>query len=347
MIRTLAIETSCDDTSIWIINFDNNIFNVEKLLAYSQVQDHLKYGGVVPEVASRLHSEKIIEILKQFEQNIKDIDFITVTSSPWLPWSLIVWVGSANIIWEFFNKPVINVNHIMWHLFSLMLERDITKIQFPLVVLTASGWHNEIYLIENWELNNKNIKLENLFIWKVGPYHFYKLGQSLDDAAWECFDKVSRMLWWPYPGWVWVSKNALLGKPNPKYQFNRIFLKADEYNFSFSWMKSQVYYLLKKLEEEWVQLTTEIVQDICYEFQEAVVEVLSKKLVKSAIEYWAKTIGISGWVSANDRLYEYALDYKNKKMWDWIDLLKPIKKIYSTDNAAMIGVVGIIEYLSN
>lgn len=338
MIKTLAIETSCDDTSIWIISFDGKFFKSKKLLAYSQIDDHQKYWWVVPEIASRLHSEKIIKVLNTiWFWNISKVDFISVTTHPWLPWSLVVGKAVANLLWEQFQKPVIEVNHIYGHIFSLFLERNIHEIQFPMMVLTASGWHNDLYLIEILHIPSSQ------FQWHNSKFQITKVWHTLDDAAWECFDKVSRMLWWPYPWWLRIAQKALKWKPNPDFQFKRIFLSADKFEFSFSGMKSQVSLLLKKLEKIWVQLSETIICDIAYEFQEAVVEVLAKKLIKSWIKYWVKTLGIAWWVSCNDRLREYL----NEQIWKKgnIDTIKPTKKIYSTDNWAMIGVAGILKYL--
>ena len=340
MIKTLAIETSCDDTSIWIITFDWQRFEVEKLLAYSQIDDHKQYWWVVPEIASRLHSEKIIAILEKiWLDKIKEVDFITVTAKPWLPWSLMVWVSSAHMLWEFLWKKVVEVDHIEWHIFSIFLERNIDEIEFPMVVLTASGWHNDIYLIElkNNKINPSNININENF-------KIEKLWQTLDDASWECFDKVARMMWWSYPWWPWISKKASMWKPNKLVEFKRLYLKSDEFNFSFSWVKSKAYYLMEKLKQEKIELTDELINDIAYEFQESVVEVLANKLIKAAVKYWAKTVSLCWWVSANDRLFEYTKEFAEKKgLWD-IQIIRPIKKVYSTDNWAMIWLVWIMNF---
>lgn len=373
-MKTLAIETSCDDTSIWIINFDWTTFTVDNLLAYSQVKEHNEFGGVVPEIASRLHSEKIIAVLNNiWRDKIKEVDSISVTSYPWLPGSLVVWKTVASLLWEYFQKPIIHVDHIVWHVFALLLERNINEIKFPMIVLTASWWHNNIYHVSNssntenkidWE--NKNLPINR---WK---FQITKIGQTLDDAAWECFDKVSRMLWWPYPWWVRIGQQAELGKPNDKFKLSRIRLSKDGFDFSFSWVKSQIYNLIKKQKDtslsSWAQskdikkslFTDQEISDIAYEFQESVVEVLAKKLLKAAIKYEAQSIWLSGWVSANDRLQEYILEllennqriknqtqtspiFANKKLAWNIQFLTPTKKIYCTDNAAMIWVAGILK----
>ena len=374
MVTTLAIETSCDDTSVGIVSFDWHVFAIDSLLAYSQVQDHQQYWGVVPEIASRLHSDKIIEVVKNIGlDKIKDVDFISVTVHPWLPGSLIVGKAVASLLSIYFAKPLVHVNHIYGHLFSLLLERKITDIQFPLVVLTASGGHNDIYLVQSvecrvqsktqpWMLNPEPWTLFDLEWKSFWWYKIAKIGYTLDDAAGECFDKVARMLWWPYPGWQWISEHASQWKPNDDVKFNRIFLSKDGFEFSFSWMKSQVSFLLKNLEKNWelkienwkLQVPEELVCDIAYEFQEAVVEVMIKKLVRAGIAFGAKTLWLAGGVSCNDRLREYLnkqlemiddkLEIKWKKQTDVI-CLRPTKKIYSTDNAAMIWLAGILEYI--
>lgn len=139
MIKTLAIETSCDDTSLSIVSFDGEVFAVEQLLAYSQIDDHQKYGGVVPEFASRLHSEKIIAVLQKIGRDaIAQVDFISVTTHPGLPGSLVVGKAVAHFLARQFAKPLEEVNHVYGHLFSLFLERNVKEIQLPMVVLTAS-----------------------------------------------------------------------------------------------------------------------------------------------------------------------------------------------------------------
>ncbi len=348
-MKTLAIETSCDDTSVGIVNFDSQIFTVDALLAYSQIQDHQQYGGVVPEIASRLHYDKILEVIKNIGfDNIKDVDFISVTVHPWLPGSLVVGKAVASLLASYFTKPLVQVNHIYGHLFSLLLDRKTSEIQFPLVVLTASGGHNDIYIVnsEKWKVKSDGIERKE-FWW----YTIAKVGYTLDDAAGECFDKVARMLWGPYPGGQRISEKALQGKPNSDVEFKRIFLSKEGFEFSFSWMKSQVSFLLKQLVESWklkvegwkTNIPEELVCDIAYEFQEAVVEVMIKKLVRAGIAFDAKTLWLAWGVSCNDRLREYLQSYAKEKMPEAV-VLRPMKKVYSMDNAAMIWLAGILEF---
>ncbi len=357
MVKTLAIETSCDDTSVGIVSFDGQTFTVDALLAYSQIQDHQQYWGVVPEIASRLHFDKIIEVIKNIDlDNIKDVDFISVTTHPGLPGSLVVGKAVATLLSSYFAKPLVHVNHIYGHLFSILLERTPSDIQFPLVVLTASGGHNDIYVVTDAEYRMQNPEwMEWLERKSFGWYKIAKVWYTLDDAAGECFDKVARMLGGPYPGGQRIAEKAAKWKPNDDIQFKRIFLSKENFEFSFSWMKSQISFLLKGLVTSWklqvtgwkLEIPEELVCDIAYEFQEAVVEVMIKKLVRAGIAFDAKTLWLAGGVSCNDRLREYLnnqLPITNDKLKKNMICLRPTKKVYSTDNAAMIGLAGILEY---
>ena len=134
-MKTLAIETSCDDTSLWIISQQEGVFTVEKLIAYSQIKEHNQYGGVLPEIASRLHSEKIVALLQEIgRKEIEDVDFISVTAEPWLPWSLIVGKSAATLLSAYFQKPLKNIHHILGHMFSLLIERKKSDLQCLIIV---------------------------------------------------------------------------------------------------------------------------------------------------------------------------------------------------------------------
>ncbi len=332
--KTLAIETSCDDTSIGIISYNGETFSVDQIVAYSQIE-HEKYGGVVPEFAYRLHSEKIIALLGKIgKENIKQVDNISVTTHPGLPGALVIGKTVATMLSQYYQKPLIEVNHIHGHLLSIFLERKLSEIKFPIVVLSVSGWHNDLYLLEKKSEKNNFLVFDDISI--------TKLGSTLDDAAGESFDKVARMLGGPYPWGKRISDLATLWKINPEISFKRIFLKSDEFNFSFSGMKAQVHFLLENYKEKKIPLTDKLKADIAYEFQEAVVETLAKKLLKAALAHEVKTIALVGWVSANDRLISYTTDLKNQKWLAEIPLLTPTKKLYCTDNSAMIGVVWLL-----
>ncbi len=346
MIKTLAIETSCDDTSISIISFDWNKFHNDQMISVSQIDDHQKHGGVVPELASRLHRQKIIKLLEKiWLDKIKDVDFITVTAKPGLPGSLLVWVNTAYMLGEFLDKPVLDIDHINAHIFSIYLERTIQDIDFPMVTLTASGGHNQIYLLK--ELSESTDTDLDVVTIKDKKISVQMLGASRDDASWECFDKVARMLGGEYPGWPWISQMAKKGSSNPKVKFKRIFLDKDKYEFSFSWMKSKAYYLLEQLNKEDTELTESLKQDICYEFQEAMVHMLGKKIIQAGKEYQAKSIVLTWGVSSNDRLFEYVKNRSQKKLNHNFKVLRPISKKYSMDNGAMVWVMWIIRYMGD
>ena len=188
-MKTLAIETSCDDTSLAIVSNDNWVFNVDKIVMYSQIQQHIPFWWVLPEVASRLHSEKIVALIQEiWLKNIENVDFISVTTKPGLPWSLVVGRTAAYLLSEYYNKPLVEINHIHGHIFSILLERSVDDIEFPLVILTASWGHNDLYVV-NKKLNEN---LESLDTEKVWPFFVTKVWYTLDDAAWEAFDKVSK-----------------------------------------------------------------------------------------------------------------------------------------------------------
>ncbi|MDD2536931.1 MAG: tRNA (adenosine(37)-N6)-threonylcarbamoyltransferase complex transferase subunit TsaD [Candidatus Absconditabacteria bacterium] len=358
-MKTLAIETSCDDTSLGIISYDGETFQVDKLIAYSQIKEHQPFGGVLPEIASRLHSEKIIRLLQEigFEE-IEKVDFISVTAHPGLPGSLVVGKSTAQLLGARFQKPVKEINHIHGHIFSILLERKKSDLQLPMVMLTASGGHNDLYLVtkqENSPDRGRGSEAEEGVIntQTIGEYRIQKIGYTLDDASGEAFDKVSKMLGGPYPGGPRISQQALQGKPNPEFHFKRILLPKDQqgnYLFSFSGMKSQVAFLLDKRKKEGKTLSQQDIADIAYEFQEATIETLANRLLKASKEHGTKTIALAGGVSANNRLVEYLsqeIETHNQEEYikehnEEVAFLYPTKKVYSTDNGAMIGLVGIL-----
>ena len=364
-MKTLAIETSCDDTSIAIVNFSDKKFFPSELLLYSQIDSHNRFWWVVPELASRLHEEKIIELLeKLWLDQLKSVDFISYTCCPGLPWSLLVWKTLANTLSIMLNKTKIPVYHIYGHIFSIFIDRWIDDIKFPLIVLTVSWWHNEIYLVSKWNQYKLGNSLLNDYInefstsyWidksdlvgDVWNFKLFKLWFTLDDAAWEVFDKVSKMLWWPYPGGKRIYEKSILNKKNTHkindIYFPRIRLKKNEFNFSFSWLKAQVNYKIQNLKNKyWENLPEDIISLIAYEFQQAVIETLWTKLLKAWKYFWIKNVALVWWVSSNKKLISFI--YENKDKY-WIEnFYFPSKNIYSTDNAAMIWVAGIMDYIN-
>ena len=335
-IYILAFETSCDDTSI-------AIFENKKLLSMetaSQIKIHNITGWVVPEVAAREHANAIFGVLyRAFEKTtltLEEIDYIGVTTNPWLLPSLLTWVSVASTISTLLHIPILPINHIQGHIYANYLEREEKEIVYPLVCLTVSGGHNDIYYMENmWD--------------------FQKVWSTTDDASGEAFDKVAKMMWLGYPGWPIVSKladeyseeNGLeIKDKNRKPLFPRVWLTKKEADFSFSGLKSAVKREVDKrtecIIEKWPkpiptkELTLEDQKEISYEFQEAVIEVLAYKLIQAANQRWVKTVLLAGWVSANNRLKSEITDLAEK---NWLKFLHPVNNLYCMDNAAMIGIL--------
>lgn len=336
---TLWIETSCDDTSLSIVEYADWNFIVHELVAYSQIADHQWFWWVVPEVAYRIHHEKIMSVYQQISFWMSKIDTISVTTHPWLPWSLIVWKAFASFLSEFYQKKKIEVNHIHWHLSSVWLDRNFSEIAMPMVCLSASWGHNELYLLDH-DINQQQYADRHCEkIWKM---IVIKLGTTLDDASGECFDKVSRMLWWPYPWWPWISTIAKNATDISEFWFKKILLDQHEnrWNFSFSWMKSLVHQLISKQEKTWISFSESQISNIAYSFQEAVVDTLISKVLDASDYFWVSTISIVWWVSANDRLFE-KIQLKTDK-----NIFRPTKKSYSMDNWAMIWAAWLIYEMS-
>lgn len=308
----LAFETSCDDTSIAVFR-DNIILAMDTA---SQIKIHEITWWVVPEVAAREHANSIFWVLdntlnKSWIQ-LENIDYIAVTVTPGLIPSLLTGITVAKTLWNILNKPVIEINHIKAHIFANFLERKQSDISYPLVCLTVSWWHNEIYYMEN--------------MWS-----FDRIGWTTDDAAWEAFDKVAKMMNLWYPGWPVISKLASEYTWKSKTLFPRVWLEKDKFDFSFSGLKSAV---KREVDRRW-KLTLDDKGEISFEFQNAVTEVLAYKLVHAWESKRVKTIMLAWWVSANDKLN---LLVKNMCEEKELSFISPIKKIYSMDNAAMVWI---------
>ena len=329
-MKILAFETSCDDTSI-------AIFEDDKLIAMdtdSQIFIHNQTWWVVPEVAAREHANNIFRVLTnvldQANMSLDDIDFIWVTTHPWLLPSLLTGTTVAWTISTVLNKKIIPINHIEAHIFSNFLERDEKEIVFPLVCLTVSWWHNDIYHMKSmWDLE--------------------RIGSSSDDAGWEAFDKAAKMMWLEYPGWPVISRLAgeFSPPPNPlpskeggqnilnNELFPRVWLVKREFNFSFSGLKSSVKREVdKRIAEKW-ELTLEDKREISYEFENAVTEVMSWKLIEAAKQKNVKTVMLAWGVSANTKLRK-TIEELSKK--EGIKFIYPLKNLYCMDNAAMVWI---------
>lgn len=305
-MKILAIESSCDETSMSIIEDGTKDLGTVIL---SQIDIHKLYGGVVPEIASRAHVENITivleETLKKSNLTIDDIDAIAVTQGPGLIGSLLVGVIAAKTLSYIYNKPLIPVHHIAGHIYANNLVK---RMEFPLIALVVSGGHTElIYMKED--------------------YSFEKIGGTLDDAVGECYDKVARVLNLPYPGGPRIDKLAEEG--NDTYSLPKP-LDDESYNFSFSGIKSAVINLAHNESQKGNAIRE---TDLACSFQNRVVDVITRKTMKAIEEYNVKNLILAGGVAANSGIrnsLEEACKNKN------INFTMP-PLIYCTDNAAMIG----------
>lgn len=315
-VYILGIESSCDETSASIVkNGKEEIATV----ILSQIDVHTKYGGVVPEIASRCHIENITmvleELLNKANMKIDDITAIAVTYGPGLIGSLLVGLEAAKTLSLIHNKPLIPVHHIAGHIYANKLVCD---FEFPLITLVVSGGHTEIILMED-------------------EYSFKKIGGTKDDAVGEAYDKVARVMGLSYPGGPAVDNLAHIGNITYDLPYP---LDDDTYDFSFSGIKSAVINLVHNEEQRGNSIKK---QDLAATFQDRVVTILTKKTIKAALEYGVKQILISGGVAASKGLREILkekCDSNNIKL-----VVPPIK--YCTDNAAMIASAGYYAYKKN
>lgn len=310
----LGIESSCDETAAAVIEAKNGKFSIVANTVLSQINTHKKYGGVVPEVAARKHVKNIIPVIDQTltkaKLSPKQINRLAVTTGPGLITSLMVGIETAKTLAYVWQKPIVGVNHLKAHLYANMIHNK--KIFWPAISLIVSGGHTEIILMKN-------------------TTSFKKIGQTLDDAAGEAFDKVAQLLNIGYPGGPIISLLAKEGDPQ-KFNFPRPMIKSSNFNFSFSGLKTAVLYTVKKIKK--VDQKTKA--DLSASFQQAVVDVLIDKTLRAARQYQAKTIMLSGGVAANNLLRKN-LQKKAEELK--IDFLTP--DVYlCTDNAAMIGIAG-------
>lgn len=314
---TLGIESSCDETSVSLIENGNKILSNT---VFSQIKTHKKYGGVVPEIASREHLQAINyvvkESLEEANKSFDDVDLIAVTKGPGLVGALLVGVSYAKGLSLAIDKPLIGVNHMEGHISANYLEYE--DLKPPFISLVVSGGHT--YLVE------------------VLTHTEYKvIGQTRDDAAGESFDKVSRALGLGYPGGPQIQKAAEKGDPYA-IDFPRIMLEKDSYDFSFSGLKTAV---LNYLNKEKLKGNEINIYDVAASFQQAVIDVLVEKSLRLLNETKYDKFVLSGGVAANKPLKEAF-----KKRLDEINVKFYYPPIYlSTDNAAMIAAAGYYDYL--
>jgi len=309
-MKILGIETSCDETSVAVLDDKSVLVN----LVSSQLM-HQQYGGVVPEVASREHmrilENLVTEALNKSGINLTDIDGVAVTRGPGLMGALLVGLSFAKGLAYTTGKPLLGVNHVEGHIIANFLDHP--ELEYPFLCLLVSGGHSQIIM--------------------VNDFHDYRiLGRSIDDAAGEAFDKAARILNLGYPGGPIVDRLALTG--NPKfYHFPRATIKENPTNFSFSGLKTALLYLVRQKGDEWAGKHK---NDLCASFQEAIVEVLVTNTIETAIKRKCRKLVLAGGVAANSRLRtrisEIATQYGISVYFPSLE--------YCTDNAAMIARTG-------
>ena len=314
MAMILAIESSCDETACAIIKDGNQILSN---VVSSQIAVHAKFGGVIPEVASRIHVENISiviqEALTQAKVNMDEIDAIGFTQGPGLIGSLHIGNQAAKTMAFIYNKPLVPIHHITGHIYA---NNFVEPMEFPVLCLVVSGGHSELVFMKE-------------------DYQFEILGTTTDDAVGEAFDKVARVLNLPYPGGPQIDRLAKTGKANYKLPIPKV---KGKYDYSFSGLKSGVLQLIARLKRN----DQEVIEaDVAYAFQETALNALLEKAEQAIIDYHPKHFLLAGGVAANSRLREKTTAMMEKYP-DTKLTIPPIK--YCTDNAAMIGASAEIAY---
>ena len=313
-VYILGIESSCDETSVSIVK--NGVEDISTVVL-SQMDTHANFGGVVPEIASRMHVENITIViqkcLEQANMSMDDITAIAVTYGPGLIGSLLIGTVAAQTLSYVYNKPLVPVHHIAGHIYANNLTK---KMEFPLISLVISGGHTElVYMQDN--------------------YSFEKIGGTLDDAVGEAYDKVARVINLPYPGGPLVDKLSYEGEDN----YNLPLPKDDDsYDFSFSGLKSAVINLVHNEKQRGNEINK---ADLACSFQSRVVEILSKKTLKALKEYNVNNLIVAGGVAANSGIRN---NLEKICRENDINLTVPELK-YCTDNATMIASAGYYAYM--
>lgn len=305
-VYILAVETSCDETSLAIVKNGKEVIGLE---VYTQMDTHALYGGVVPEIASRMHTEAITLVLESLlnktKFDLKNIDAIAVTYAPGLMGGLLVGIEFAKTLSYIYKKPLIKVNHMVGHIYANNIEDN---LEFPLLAMVVSGGHTE--LVE-----------------MTGDYKFKLLGSTLDDAIGEAYDKVARVMNVPYPGGPNVEKLAKDG--NVCYELGKP-VNDDSFNFSYSGLKSSVINLVHNMNQRNEEIN---INDLAASFQYYAIDEITRKIDLALSKNEYKMVVLAGGVSANMYLREEV-----KKVTDKYNVRLCVPRmIYCTDNAAMIG----------
>ena len=353
----LAIETSCDETAASIVKFDNRSANILSNIVSSQIELHKKYGGIVPEVASRAHLETINPIIQEAlltaKTDLKQIDYFAVTEKPGLIGSLLIGIQAAKTLAWTMNKPLIKINHLDGHFWSAFIDQNLFTIhdsQFPILSLLVSGGHTQLIL------SKKTGKTKTI-------------GETLDDAAGEAFDKAAQILGLSYPGGPAISAAAEIAEQNqdtrykdtsklkisnlqkiPKYSIHNTqyqlpipMIDSNDFNFSFSGLKTALLYKYQKLTKKFLPPTkySLLTTNLAFSFQKSLVDSLVLKTISAAKKHKPKTITLVGGVAANKYLREKLKHITHSSLPNTEFLVPDFK--YCTDNAAMIGAAAAIK----
>lgn len=317
----LAIESSCDDTAAAVLK--NNVV-LSNVVAGQKI--HEEYGGVVPELASRAHQQNIVPVidaaLKKANVSKSQLSAIAFTQGPGLMGSLLVGTSFAKSMAMALNIPLIAVNHMHAHILAHFIDEEgYDKPNFPFLALTISGGHTQI------------VRVNSFFDMEI-------IGETTDDAVGEAFDKSAKIMGLPYPGGPLIDKFAKEGNPK-RFQFTKP--KVDGLDFSFSGLKTQILYFIQKNATENTNFIEENKTDICASIQHTIIEILMDKLKIAVKETGIKQVAIGGGVSANSGIRTTLKEAETK--YGWKTFIPKFE--YTTDNAAMIGIVGYQKYLEN
>ena len=323
----LGLETSCDETAASILEVENEHASVLSSVVSSQIALHAKWGGVVPNLAAREHLKNILPVIETALQKAKkkpaDLDLIAVTKGPGLIPALLIGTTTAKTLSFLWRKPLIGIHHIEGHIYANFISTENNTQKFPILALVVSGGHTQLVLMK------KNLSYEII-------------GETVDDAVGEAFDKVARILGLGYPGGPAIANLAdkFTGDKKFKLILPRPMLKSANFNFSFSGLKTAVLYATKKNPEN---LKDQIyISEMCYEFQEAVTDVLIAKTIRAAKKYSIKTVLLAGGVSANRSLREKLERSVSENLLNTSCLVPELS--YSLDNAAMIAMAGYYRF---
>ncbi len=310
-MKILAVETSCDDTTVAVLEIDSRKTKILSNIVSSQVKLHAKYGGVYPFLAKREHQKNLPLVFKKALREAENpkIDAVAVTSGPGLEPCLWQGINFAKALAEKLKLPLVPVNHVEAHILANFIDRDLTSAKLPAICLVVSGGHTQLILMKS-----------------IGKYKI--LGETRDDAAGECLDKVARILGLGYPGGPVIAKLAKNDRGETSIKLPRPMINQKNYDFSFSGLKTAVLYNFQKQSPQ-TQKSPRYIRAMCAEVQQAVIDVLLSKTSRAARDYRAKTVILGGGVAANDELRK---QFKRR-----FNLLVP-QKNFCTDNAVMVGL---------